>query len=435
MSLIKFCLPLILSGMLQQLYNWADAFIVGNKEGEVSLGAVGATSAVILFFVTLMTGFGVGISVLAARYFGEKNEDRLPGLLSVFSLMLFCIFAVIAALGSLYSFEIMDFLGTPPENLNLAADYMRIIFLGFPFLAVYNIYSAVLRGVGDSKTPFFSILVSSVVNVGLDILLVVKYEMGVSGAAAATVISQGAMTVFTVIYTAKKHPSLRFTLKKKKCRGALSAGLKYGIPPMIQSCITSLGGLVLQSFMNSFGADTVTAITCAYRIDTLVMLPITNLGSGISTFTSQSIGEGNRKKANRVLKSGLLLSIVVSVVLTAAVIPTGGYLIGLFGAGDDAIAIGSAFFVRFATFYPVYGILNAFRGYLEGADDLMFSSVAGIGSLIIRIAASYAFAPLFGNMVIAYAEMIAWAILLGAYVIRYIAKKKKKILSQNQNSD
>lgn len=425
-SLIGFCLPLILSGMLQQLYNWADAFIVGNAEGESALSAVGAATAPINFFVTLMTGFGIGISVLAARYFGEKKDDKIPGILSFFSLILFGIFAVLTAIGSHFSFEIMSLLETPAETVELATEYIRVIFFGFPFLAVYNIYSAVLRGVGDSKTPFAAILVSSAVNVGLDILFVMIFKRGVFGAATATVFSQIAMTVFTVIYTAIKHPTLRFTLNRKNCQGALSAGLKYGIPPMIQSCITSLGGLVLQSFMNSFGADTVTAITCAYRIDTLVMLPIVNLGSGISTFTSQSIGEGDREKAERVLKSGIVLSIAVSVLLTAAVIPTGGYLISLFGAGDTAVKIGSAFFLRLASFYPVFGVLNAVRGYLEGADDLVFSSVAGIGSLAIRIAASYALAPRFGNMVIAYAEMIAWGLLLIIYMIRFGVKKRKE---------
>lgn len=426
LSLVSFSLPLILSGMLQQLYNWADAFIVGNVDGELALGAIGATSAPINFFVTAITGFTLGLSVLAARYFGEGARDDIPRILSVFSMLLFVIFAVISVLGCIFSPQLMRLLHTPEDSLALAGDYIRIIFLGFPFLAVYNVYAAILRGIGDSRTPFLAVLASSAANVALDILLVAYLGWGVRGAAVATVLSQLLMAAFTVLYSSRKYPEeLRFVCGTGDTREKLLRGTKFGLPPMIQSCITSLGGLILQNFMNSFGIATVIAITTAYRIDTLIMLPIINLGSGIATFTSQSCGAGDTERAKRTLDAGLIISLAVSTALTVIVIPTGGRLIELFGAGAESVEIGSAFFVRIACFYPVFGLAMAFRGYLEGVGQLVYSSVGGIISLAVRIAASYIMAPYFGNMVIAYAEMVAWTLLLALYLIRALAVRSR----------
>ncbi len=425
-SLIKFSLPLILSGMLQQLYNWADAFIVGNVEGEGALAAIGATSSLTNFFITLMTGFTLGLSVLIARKYGEKNVEDIPKITSAFAVISFGVFLTAAVLCAVFATPLLKLLETTPDTIELAADYVTVIFAGFPFLALYNVFSASLRGIGDSKTPFYSIVVSSAVNVVLDIIFVAVLKKGVTGAAVATVISQVVMTAFTVIYSNKKHPLTKFSFAKSNFDGKLLAeGAKYGLPPMLQSCVTSLGSLVLQNFMNGFGTPTVTAITTAYRIDTLVMLPIINLGSGIATFTSQSYGEGNKKKTSKILLAGLILSLAVSVLLTVAVIPTGGKLIALFGAGEEAVGIGTEFFFNIACFYPIFGASTALRGYIEGAGDLAFSSFVGILTLVIRIVASYIMEPFFGNSVISYAEMIAWVIMLILYIVRstYVRKK------------
>ena len=170
--------------------------------------------------------------------------------------------------------------------------------------------------------------------------------------------------------------------------------------------------------MNKFGTQTVTAITTAYRVDTLIMLPIVNLGSGISTTVAQSYGSENEERTKEIFKAGILVSVTVSLFLTMIVIPTGGKIIALFGAGSDAVKIGSAFFLRIACFYPVYGLATAFRSYLEGKGDLLYSSMAGVAALVIRIISSYAMTSFYGNMVIAYAEMFSWVCLLIMYLLR-----------------
>lgn len=424
-ALVNFSLPLILSGVLQQLYNWADAFIVGNVEGELSLAAIGSTTTSINFFVMAITGFTLGLSVLIAKNFGAGEQKNIPPILAVFTLILGAIFAIVAIGGTVFSYQFLKLLHTTPEIINLATSYFRLVLLGLPFLAVYNVYTATLRGIGDSRIPFLSILFSSLVNILLDVIFVAYLGWGVRGAAVATVISQAAMTVFIVKYGTKKYAWLKDGYCPKSFNSrVIKEGMNFGLPPMLQSCVTSLGSLILQDFMNKFGTQTVTAITTAYRIDTLVMLPIINLGSGISTITAHSYGAGNKKRTRQTLIAGTILMLIVSIILTALVIPLGGKIIALFGAGAEAVKIGSAFFVRIACFYPIFGLAMAFRGYLEGKSDLIYSSTAGIVSLIVRIIASYAMAPFYGNISIAYAEMLAWAWLLVMYLWRFAYKER-----------
>lgn len=425
-ELVSFSLPLIFSGILQQLYSWADAFIIGNIEGEIALSAVGVTTTPINFFITTITGFTLGLSVLIAKNFGANKKENIPPLLAVFTVILGGIFLTVAILGSLFSYPFLALLHTPLETIDSATNYIRIIFLGLPFLALYNVYSATLRAIGNSKIPFLCILFSSCINVLLDILFVLFFRWGVEGAAVATILSQIAMAIFIVIYGTKRYNWLKSGYKKDSFSTfVIKEGVKFGLPPMLQSSISSLGGLVLQDFMNRFGTNTVTAITTAYRIDTLIMLPIVNLGSGISTLTGQSEGSKDTTKSRKTLIAGTILALSVSFILTRIVIPTGGKLISLLGAGEAAVMIGSAFFQRIALFYPIFGLTTAFRGYLEGKGDLVYSSAASMVSLLVRIAASYIMAPYFGNMTIAYAEMLSWVWLLVMYLMRLIKSKMR----------
>ena len=428
MVLIRFSLPLIFSGILQQLYSWADAYIVGNVVGETALAAIGATGTVINFFLMLITGFTLGLAILFGQKYGASELDSLSGILSTFVLLLGAIAAILCAVSIYFTRPLLILLNTTPDSMEMAFDYLQIIFVGIPFLAIYNVYSAALRGIGDSRAPFLAVLISSVVNVILDIVFVVYLHLGVKGAAAATILSQIAMTSFMIIYTARKHPVLRYRLNRTAInRDALCQGLHLGIPPMIQSSVNAFGGLILQNFMNGFGTHTVIAITTAYRVDCIALLPIVNLGSGISTITAQHHGAGDAEKARKTLFVGTILMSVVSVALTLLIIPTGGFLVSLFGAGREATAIGHAFFIRLSVFYVIFGLSTSIRGYLEGVGDVMFSSFTGIIQLVVRIILSYAFASVFGNMIIAYAEGASWTLMFLMYLIRVLYYKPKKV--------
>ena len=211
LNLVSFSLPLVLSGVLQQLYQWADAFIVGNVEGELALAAVGSTTSIKNLAVTvIITGFCLGLSILLAQRFGEGRRDEMRRILSSFSFLLALVFLIAAALGTMFTRQILTLMNTTADTIDLAEDYLSIVFSGVPFLAVYNVFSAVLRSCGNSRAPFYAVLVSSAVNVILDVIFIAVLGWSVSGAAAATVISQAAMTVYLVIYTYSREIAAAF---------------------------------------------------------------------------------------------------------------------------------------------------------------------------------------------------------------------------------
>ncbi|MBQ6897053.1 MAG: MATE family efflux transporter [Oscillospiraceae bacterium] len=427
-TLVKFCTPLILSGILQQLYNWADAFIVGNVNGENALAAIGSVSSISNFYIMAITGFTTGLSILIAQKFGAGEGEQINRILSTFLIIIGAVFSLVAAVVFAVSGSLLTVMDTPADIFSDAESYLKIVTVGVPFLTVYNLYAAAIRAIGDSRAPFYAVLVSSAVNVVLDIIFVAVLGWGVEGAASATVIAQGAMTVFMIVYGISRHPLLKFKVSGMFSREWVSKGFSFGTPPMVQSCINSFGNMILQGFMNGFGTATVAAITTAYRVDCIALLPVINLGSGISTLAAQSYGAGDYKKAWKVFTTGAALMLPVSLALTFVVVAFGGKMIALFGAGPEVVAIGTDFFRSLAKFYVIYGMAMACRGYVEGLGEVMYSSIIGVTALAVRIINSYALKGVFDNMVIAYAEGISWTLLLILFVVRIAVKKKNEIL-------
>lgn len=427
-ELVSFTLPLILSGLFQQLFSWVDAFIVGNINGEAALAAIGATNSIYSLFVSLITGFTSGLSVLCAQMHGRGEKERIKETLSSNVLVLTLVFLFISLAGIVFTDSLLALMSTPGNISSQAESYLSIMMAGIPFLVVYNVYSAVLRGEGNSRAPFTAVLVSSLSNVALDLLFVAGLGMSCAGAAAATVIAQAAMTIYLVIYTVVRYPHLRFRFFSGPADAhTLKKSAVFGFPPSVQSGITSAGNVVLQSFMNGFGEKTVAAITTAYRVDTVILLPIINLGSGISTLVAQREGAGDREGALKVLHAGLVLMVCVSAALTLLVFTYGSSLIAMFGLSGDTVLIGRSFFRGLSTFYVIFGLSMALRGFIEGRGDMLASGLLGISSLVVRIIMSYIMKSFFGNMTIAYAEAVAWIYQLIVYFLRFrIAGKRQR---------
>jgi len=277
---------------------------------------------------------------------------------------------------------------------------------------------------GDSKASFFAVLISALANVALDILFVAVLSWGVVGAAIATVIAQALMAVFIIIYAPMRHKILRAGIKEYRLhRDIIFEGARLGLPPMIQSCITSAGNLILQGFMNSFGSATVAAITAAYRVDSIILLPVINLGSAISTMTAQSRGAGKPERIRQFFRTGAAMAAGISLILSFTVFFFGGALVSMFGIHETSIAIGGAFFRRLGSFYIFFGIGNSLRGALEGTGDVFFSSVIGILSLGLRVLFSFVLVGIFDNMVIAFAEGFSWIGMVLMYALRMYKKR------------
>lgn len=425
-SLISFSLPLIFSGLLQQLYSWADAFIVGNAQGEAALAAIGATTSLFSLFTMLVTGFSSGVSILCAQAYGKGEQDAQKKILFSFVLILGGIALLLTLICTPAAHMLLTLLKTPPDILLQSADYLGIVLMGLPFIAVYNVYAAVLRGMGDSKAPMLSVLVSSLLNIVLDILMVYSLHLGVRGAAIATLIAQVLMSLFIIFY-ARRYDALRIHPTMRLYDADLvRRGYRLAVPITVQSGINSVGHLALQNFMNSFGTQTVAAITSAYRIDCIILLPIINLGTAISTVVAQNTGAGKHDRAQKGLAIGCLLMTAVSLALTAVVVLFGGSLIAMFGVTPEAAKIRADFFLYLGAFYVVFGLCTAMRGYLEGLGDVVFSGAIGIASLAVRIALSYALRGFYGNMVIAWAEAYAWCFMLVMYLLRLKFRSVKR---------
>lgn len=426
-ALIAFSVPLMLSGLLQQMYSWADAFIVGNIEGELALAAVGASGSVSRLITMVLVGFTGGLTVLAAQIFGRGERHRLKALLEAFA----PIFGGIALAASLLLFAgarpMLAFFDTPENVFEMSVGYLRWCMLGTPFMAVYNVYGAILRGVGDSKAPFWAITISSVANILLDLLFVGLLGWGASGAALATSLSQMAMTVFIVVYTSRRYEELRFSLRGLQIdRETVKEGIHFGLPMALQQSINSIGSMALQGFQNSFGSATVAAISTAYRVDSVMLLPIFNMSQSVATAVGQNVGTGDKGRIKDSLRISLWLLGGVSLVLTLIVVTIGGRMVALFGVSEEAVQIGAEFFRILGPFYIMVGLSNAYQGYLKGLGDMKFSSIANITTLWLRIGLSYLMKPFFGNMSIAWAEAVIWTLQLTVWVLRakYLQKKK-----------
>lgn len=425
--MLRFSIPLILSGLLQQLYLWADAFIVGHFIGEDALAAVGVTGSITECITLILVGFTTGLSIIAAQKFGAGDNDVVRRIFSGFLVIMTAAFILIAAAGLAFSGPLLRLINTPGNIFRYSYNYLRIIFIGVPFMSVYNLLAAMLRAVGNSRSSFYAVLISSATNVALDILFVVGLSLGVRGAAAATVISQITMTIYLFSYAVRKYDIFRINKNEKLIhREEILLGCRFAVPLMIQQSVTAVGNFILQGFMNSFGSHTVAAITTAYRVDSIMLLPIFNLGSAISTMAAQSKGIGDEDRKRKFAHTGTVLCIIVSFILMVIMYFFGGDLVGLFGVETEAARIGTRFFESISIYYIAFGIACAFRGVVEGEGRVLYAAIADISALALRIVLSFMMAASVGNMTIAHAEGIQWIFMVICYLPCFILITKRK---------
>lgn len=408
-TLLYFTVPLILTGLLQQLYYITDSIIVGNLIGEAALAAVGVSAPVLNVFIFIVTGLVSGYTILISQYYGAKEYNKVSRLSCTFFLFIMASACILSIAGFIFKETILTLLHTPEEILQPSIEYLSIVFIGVPSLVLYNLCSSMLRGIGDSKTPLFAIILSTVINVVLDLVFIKIFNWGIIGAAVATVIAQLISSIFLLVYVHKEHPMFRISFRNNLIDIALFFdSMKLSAPRVIQSSIASVGSLLLQNIMNSFGIDVVTAITTAYKIDTLTILPIINISVAISIFVGQNIGANNMARAKEGLKKGIIIMLIVSIGITTFVVLAGGVLMKAFGVSDAVAAIGQRFFFTCAVFYPVLALENAYTAFLQGNKDVVFTSISNMLSLAVRVLLSYALAARLGSDVIAISEMCSW---------------------------
>ena len=320
--ILSFSLPVFIGSLLQQLYNTVDAMVVGKFAGESSLSAVGTTASFVFFFLAIATGFSAGNGVVVAQYFGADQKDKVreSAVTGISFLMIlgvvFTIFAIVISRPAY-----IYFVNVPNDYIELTLIYFRVYAIGLVFQFGYNIFSAILRAIGDSAATLYFLLISSVINVVLDILFVAYFHMGVYGAAVATVISQAASFVAAYFYMVKKYPIFRFKLSEYKLnKDLVNKTVQIGFPMSLQLIVVSLGLTLIQRVVNAFGQVMTASFTVGYRIEMYLHLPCNAFQTALATYTGQNIGACKMDRVKNGAKQAVLMSVLFTLVISIIIL-------------------------------------------------------------------------------------------------------------------
>lgn len=389
-KLISFSIPLMLSGILQLLFNAVDIIVVGRFTGSEALAAVGSTTALINVFVNFFIGISLGSNVLAARFYAAGKDKEMSETvhtaitLALISGVVMGIVGVVSAKGAL---QLMD---TPDNVLNLSTLYMRIYFVGMPFFMLYNYGAAILRAVGDTKRPLMFLIVSGATNVVLNLILVIRFHMGVAGVAIATVISQGisCALVLRCLYYSEGSYQLRFSKLGMKARYVKQI-FQVGVPAGIQSTIINFSNVLLQSSVNSFGSVAMAGYTAANNILGFLYVSVNSITQACMSFTSQNYGVRKFKRMDKILMECLGLTMVVALVLGGGSYLFGSELMHIYTKSADVVACGTDIMLYTTVTYFLCGIMDLFPGALRGmghsAVPMILSVIGTVGTRIVWI--------------------------------------------------
>ena len=389
-KLITFAFPLMLSGVLQLMFNAVDIIVVGRFSGSSSLAAVGSTTALINVFTNLFIGISLGANVLAARFFATGREKEMSE--TVHTSITFALISgiVMAIIGQICAKGALELMGTPEDVIGLSTLYMRIYFLGMPFFMLYNYGAAILRAVGDTKRPLYFLVISGVINAVLNMALVIVFDMGVAGVAIATVFSQMISCVLVLICLAKTDASYRLYISKLGMKQEyLEQIFRVGIPAGIQSTVINFSNALLQSSVNSFGSTAMAGYTAANNILGFLYMSINSVTQACMSFTSQNYGVGKYKRMDRVLLDCLILSVSVALLLGCGAYIFGTQILQIYT--DDAQVIQCGLEILSITTVPYFlcGIMDLFPGALRGmgysAVPMILSIIGTVGTRILWI--------------------------------------------------
>ena len=422
----KFCLPLFASIIFQQLYNIADSLVAGEFIGENALAAVGNSYEITLIFIAFAFGCNIGCSVIVSQFFGAKDYKNMKT--SVYTAMISTavLCAVLMLFGVLFCGNLLKLIKTPSAILNDSKLYLDIYIYGLPFMFFYNMATGIFSALGDSKTPFIFLVVSSVTNIFVDIIFVKAFNMGIAGVAWATFICQGISAVLAVIVVflrlskikvLQRCPVFSFIILVKL--------LKIAIPSILQQSFISIGNIIIQSVINEFGAGTIAGYSAAVKLNNLVITSFTTLANGISNFTAQNLGAGKSERIRDGFKAGLKMVWIISIPLVLLYFFAGKQLLYLFldNPTNTAIHTGIMFLCILSPFYFVVSAKLVADGILRGAGLMSRFMITTFTDLILRVVLAIILSKQFGSTGIWCAWPIGWSISTTLSVIFY--KKAK----------
>ena len=431
---IFFSIPLLIGNVFQQLYSMVDTIIVGRFVGVEALAAVGSTGSMFFLVNGMILGLTSGFGVLVAQKFGAKDDVAIKKAVASNIILTLVLTVFITIIALLVKNPLLRMMNTPDNIFDDASTYITVIFAGIITQALYNMAAGILRALGDSKTPLYFLMVSSIVNVILDLVFIINFKMGVAGAAYATNIAQGFSAVLCLIYSYKKFQVLR--LKKEDFKVELSyyiKHLKVGVPMGLQFSVTAVGIIIVQSAINVFGSTVIASYTASSKVLQLVMQPATSFGVTIANYSGQNLGAGRFDRIKSGMKIMNKVSIITSLLAGLVLIFLGKYFVRLFIENPTAeiFTYSQLVFNYSAVFFIPLGFIFVYRNVLQGMGESFMPMMAGVLELIARSIVAFTLPKYIGFTGICLSDPVAWIAASVFLMITYY-KKMKKIEIENK---
>ena len=428
--LLAFCIPLFIGNLFQQLYSMVDTIVVGRFVGVEALAAVGSTSGFSFMVVGFAQGLAAGFSVIVSQRFGAKDEDAMRKAYAMSILCSVVFSVVIALLFGIFSMPLLRLINTPENIISDANSYILIIYLGIGTAIFYYLFSSILRAVGDSRSPVIFLLISSALNVVLDLFFVIVIPLGCSGVAIATIIAQGISAVISFFYVKRKFPMFRLKKEDWEFDKALCLRLiRIGIPGAVQFSVCAIGVIIVQGAINGFGSDTVAAYSVGGKIENLVTQFFPAVGMGISTFAGQNLGAGNLGRIRKGFRTSFLIMVagaaVAFVVIRAFAVPF-SYIFMDPTTTDPAIIEQAVMYANtISWFFIPLGMIFIYRTGSQGLGSGIIPMISSILELVCRAVAAFTLPLALGYMGICLSSPAAWCVAGFALPFCYLALMRK----------
>ncbi len=432
-NIIKFCLPLMLGNLFQQLYNMADAIIVGKCVGKDALSAVGSVGALNFLIIGSVIGLCAGFAIPIAQRFGAQDITGLKKYVANIMYVSAVLAVVITVAALVFTKPLLNLINTPAEIYEDAYDYIVVIFAGIGATIFYNLLASIVRSLGDSKTPLYFLLFSSALNVGLDLLLIEVFDMGVRGASVATIIAQFVSGILCFIYVKRSFPILHITKETAKpdIKYIVSL-LKNGLPMALQFSITALGSVMLQSSINDLGPDIIAAFTIGAKTQLMIVLPAETIGLTMATYCGQNLGARKFDRIKKGMGSGFILAAIYSVLGIFVAKFFGPYLSLLFVESSETtvIALAQQYINIGSYFYLILSVLFLLRNAIQGLGYSITAMMTGVFELVARGIGGLVFVEKYGYDAACFVNPGAWIIavlfLIPAFFV-VLGRVKKKL--------
>ncbi len=436
--ILLFSIPVLLGNLFQQFYNMVDTIIVGRYLGEEALAAVGSTGCLMFLVLGFANGIAQGFGVMVSQAFGAKDFRLLKHYVAL-SLMLTVVVSAILTIPTVAASRLLlSWMNTPDNILSMADAYIKVIFAGIVLTMSYNVLSGIIRGIGDSKTPLYFLILSSVLNIILDIVLIVIIPLGTAGAAYATIIAQGVSAVLCFFYMFRKFEILRTSREDYyfDARGVKNM-LTLGIPMALNYSITAVGTMILQSAVNVFGSSVVAAFTAASKVNNIATQTMPTLGTAMATYCGQNLGAGKYDRIFKGMKQGFFLCIAASLIAAFLCIFCGEFIVSWFVSNPSAeiFTYAMQYLTTVSWFFLPLAMIFQYRNALQGLNEGLIPMLSGIVELACRFAV-IAFVPKeAGFLGVCFADPAAWVgAAIPLFVTYLIWKKKKKAVHEKNYS-